>query len=169
MTTLVRLIVQTLTVVGIGATVTGCISVNLGPKGPDKSKNVVASAPRPPYQVLKGARADGAWQNPADGNSISYLSTCNEQSDPSLESATDEVVSALGTTKTLSHNTLEFDGREALNTVAEARVEGVPTKIHALVFKKNGCVYALSLIGLTKSFEKGEPYFDAFVKGFRAP
>ncbi len=169
MTIIKRFALSTLFVVGIGATSTGCISVNLGPKGPEKSKNVGVQAPLAPYQVLKGARADGAWQNPADGNSISYLSTCNEQSDPSLEIATDEVISALGNSKTLSQKKLEFDGREALDTLAEARVEGVPTKIHALVFKKNGCLYTLSLIGLTKSFDKGEPYFDAFVKGFRAP
>ena len=169
MTTLLSYALKTLFIVGIGATLTGCISVNLGPKTPEKSMNVAANAPSPPFQVLKGARADQAWQNPEDGNSISYLSTCNEQSDPSLEIATEEIVSGLGNTKTLSQKKSEFDGRDALDTIAEARVEGVPTKIHALVFKKNACVYTLSLIGLKKSFDRGEPYFAAFVKGFRAP
>lgn len=165
----IKTLVQLL-IVGIGATtLTACISVNIGPKGPEKSKNVVALAPPAPYQALKGARADGAWQNPQDGNSISYLSTCNEQSDPSLEAATEELISAFGSTKTLSQKKLEFDGRDALDTEAEARVEGVPTKIRALVYKKNGCLYTLSLIGVSKSFGKGIPAFESFVRGFQAP
>lgn len=146
-----------------------CISVNIGPKGPEKSKNVVFTAPSAPYQPVKGVKADGAWQNPQNGNSISYLSTCNEQVEPTLESATDEMVSVLGETKQLSQKKLEFDGRDALDTEAEARVEGVSTKIRALVFKKNGCLYTLSLIGVAKNFAKGVEPFETFVKGFQAP
>ncbi len=147
----------------------GCISVNLGPKGPSKSKNVNVQAPDAPYRQIKGSPADGAWQNPENGNSISYLSTCNEESDPSLEVATEEMISAFGETKQLSQKKLEFDGRDALDTEAEARVEGVPTKIRALVFKKNACLYTLSLIGVSKTFGKGEKPFNDFIKGFQAP
>ena len=147
----------------------GCVSVNLGPKGPSKSKNVAFITPGLPYRQIKGSPADGAWQNPENGNSISFLSTCNEESDPSLEAATDEMISAFGETKQLSQKKFEFDGRDALDTQAEARVEGVPTKIRALVFKKNACLYTLSLIGISKSFSKGEKPFDDFVKGFQAP
>jgi hypothetical protein len=147
----------------------GCISVNLGPKGPSKSKNVIFQAPSAPFKQIKGSPADGAWQNPENGNSISYLSTCNEEADPSLDAATDEMISAFADTKPLSQKKFEFDGREALDTEAEARVEGVPTKIRTLVFKKNGCLYTLSLIGISKSFAKGEKPFDDFVKGFQAP
>lgn len=151
------------------ACLSGCISVNLGPKGPEKSKNVVVTPPPAPFVEKKGFRADGAWQNPKTGTLISYLSTCNEQADPSLEAATDEVISAFGETKTLSQKKLEFNEREALETQAEARVEGVPTKIRALLFKKNGCLYTLTHLGLSKSFDKDTAYFDGFVKGFQAP
>lgn len=147
----------------------GCVSVNIGPKGPEKSKNVVFTPPPAPYTPIKGMHADGAWQNKANGNSISYLSTCNEQTDPSLDTATEDLISAFGETKQLSQKKLEFDGRDALDTEAEARVEGVPTKIRALVFKKNGCLYTLTLIGVAKTFEKGEAPFNDFVKGFQAP
>ena len=58
---------------------------------------------------------------------------------------------------------------DALDTEAEARVEGVPTKIRTLVFKKNGCLYTLSLIGISKNFDKGIEPFETFVKGFQAP
>jgi hypothetical protein len=151
------------------ALLSGCVSVSIGPKGPEKSKDVVFTAPKSPYKQVKGLRADDAWQNPENGDSISYFSTCNEQSDPTLENATDEMISAFGETKQLSQKKLEFNGRDALDTVGEARVEGVPTKIHALVFKKNGCLYTLSLIGLAKHFASGEKPFDDFVKGFQAP
>jgi hypothetical protein len=146
-----------------------CISVSIGPKGPEKSKNVKVVAPAAPFKEVKGLKADGAWQNANNGNSISYLSTCNEQADPTLEVATDEVISAFGETKQLSQKKLEFDGRDALDTEAEARVEGVPTKIRTLVFKKNGCLYTLSLIGIAKHFAKDGASFETFVKGFEAP
>jgi hypothetical protein len=158
-----------LLLIGPALLLSACISVNIGPKGPEKSKNVNLTPPPAPYQAVKGVKADGAWQNPHNGNSISYLSTCNEQSDPTLEIATDEMISAFGETKQLSQKKLEFDGRDALDTEAEARVEGVSTKIRALVFKKNGCLYTLSLIGVSKNFAKGVEPFENFVKGFQAP
>jgi hypothetical protein len=163
------LILKTIVPLSLFIALSGCISVNIGPKGPEKSKNVSVTPPDAPFEEIKGLRADGAWQNPQNGNSISYLSTCNEQSDPSLETATDEMIAAFGETKRLSQKKLVFDGRDALDTEAEARVEGVPTKIRALVFKKNGCLYTLSLIGVAKTFEKGQRPFEDFVKGFQAP
>lgn len=147
-----------------------CVSVNLGAgKGPERSTKVNYSAPGGPFHELKKTQADAAWQNSSNGNSISYLSTCNESADPSLENATDEMISVLGTTKTLSQKSYMFDGRAALDTEAEAKVEGVPTKMRTLVFKKNGCLYTLSFLGVTKSFDQDQKYFDAFVKGFSAP
>jgi hypothetical protein len=147
-----------------------CVSVNLGAgKGPERSQHVIFSAPGGPFQLLKSTQADAAWQNFSNGNSISYLSTCNESSDPSLETATDEMISVLGNTKTLSQKSYMFDSRAALDTEAEAKVEGVPTKMRTLVYKKNGCLYTLSFLGVTKTFDQDQKYFDTFVKGFSAP
>ena len=152
-----------------GALITGCISLNIGPKGPEKSASAVAKPPPSSYTELKGLRADGAWRNSKTGNTISYLSTCNDPADPSIEVATDEVLSGLGATKNLVQKKVEIEGREALDSEAEAHVEGIATKIRALIFKKNGCLYTLSLVGLAKSFESGEVDFEHFVKGFSAP
>ena len=151
------------------ALLSACISVNLGPKAPEKSKNVTFTRLPPIYRELKDVRADGAWRHAKNGNTISYLSTCNDPADPSLEVAAEEVVLAMGTPKNVSQKKLDFDGREALDTEAEARVEGVPTRIHALVFKKNACLYTLSLVGLAKSFAQGEADYAQFLKGFIAP
>lgn len=151
------------------ALASACVSVNLGGKGPERSKNVSYSAPGGPFQQLKKTEADAAWQNFSNGNSISYLSTCNESADPSLETATEEMISVLGSTRTLTQKSYMFDGRAALDTQAEAKVEGVPTKMRTLVFKKNGCLYTLSLLGVTKNFDQDQKYFDGFVRGFSAP
>lgn len=151
-------------------TTSACVSVNLGAgKSPERSRNVAFSAPGGPFHELKKTQADAAWQNSSNGNSISYLSTCNESSDPSLENATQEMISVLGDTKTLSQKSYMFDGRAALDTEAEAKVEGVPTKMRTLVYKKNGCLYTLSFLGVSKNFDQDQKYFDGFVKGFTAP
>src|SRR5690348_17044575 len=77
-------------VVVITMATSACVSVNLGPKGAERSRNVEFQAPGSPYTALKDTRADGAWQNTKNGNSISYFSTCNDPADPPLETVARE-------------------------------------------------------------------------------
>jgi len=146
-----------------------CISVNLGQKPGERSKNVEFTPPSPPYTPLKNTPADGAWENKKSGNSISYFSTCNDPSDPSLESVARDLFSGLSDMDTVSQSQPTFNGRGALQTEVEGKVDGVPTRIEALLFKKNGCTYTLSHVGLPKSFASDKKVFAEFLKGFQAP
>lgn len=146
-----------------------CVSVNIGPKGGEHSKNVQVAAPGLPYQPLKQSNADGAWQNSKNGNSISYFSTCNDPADPSIESASSDLMSELRELKVINQTRTVFNGREALDQEVEGRVEGIPTKIRAVVFKKNGCIYSMSFIGVSKAFDSDRSVFEEFLKGFKAP
>lgn len=147
----------------------GCVSVNIGPKGPVKSEGVAFVAPVSPFEVLKDAKADGAWKNARTGSSIGYLSSCGDASDTSLEGAMNEMFSGLQNLKTVSSEPTRFNGREALVSEVEGTAEGVRTRVRAIVFKKNGCLYTLSLVGLVNGFEQDRSIFDGFAKGFRAP
>jgi hypothetical protein len=154
---------------GIGLLSASCVSVNIGPKAGEHSKQVSFTAPPAPYQALKQTNADNAWQNPKNGNTISYFSTCNDPSDPSIESVGSDLLSELREAKEVSKATVLFNGREGLDQEVEGRVEGIPTKIRAMVFKKNGCVFSVSFIGVSRAFDSDRKVFNEFLKGFKAP
>lgn len=148
---------------------TSCVSVNIGPKGAQKSEGVTYNSPGSPFKQLENARADGAWLNSDNGNSISYLSTCNDPADPSLETAAREMVADLKDLQTIKSEVTTFNGREALDNEVEGKVEGVSTRIRSMIFKKNGCLYTISMVGITKTFDQDRSRFAEFLKGFRAP
>lgn len=146
-----------------------CVSVNI-PKGKiEKSKGVEFVAPTHPFERLDPAAADGAWQNKSNGNSISYFSSCGDPGDPSLETVSRELFSDLRNLKVLRSENLSFNGREALDSEVEGSLDGVPTRIHSLVFKKNGCLYTLSYIGVSRAFTSDQNQFEQFLRNFRAP
>lgn len=147
----------------------GCVSINLGPGKGEKSRGVTYAAPAAPFQPLENKRADGAWQNKSNGNSISYLSTCNDPTDPSLESVTQDLFSGLSDLKIVTNYSRTFNGRDALESEVEGQLDGVPTRISSIVFKKNNCLYTLSYIGVARFFAEDKDKFEEFKKSFEAP
>lgn len=154
---------------GLTTMLTSCLSVNIGPKGPDRSAHVVLKMPPKPYEQLNDEHADGAWQNRKNGNSISYLSICNDASDPSLESVSRELLSELVDVRMIHLGSTTFNARDAIDQEYEGKVDGILTHIRAVIFKKNGCTYTLSYIGVPHSFDADRTLFDNFLKGFQAP
>lgn len=149
--------------------VSACVSVNIGPKSGERSKGVSFNVPGAPYQNLKESQADGAWQNRRNGNSISYFSTCNDPADPPLEFAARELFNELKDMSVVRNGQATFNGREALDQEVEGKVDGIITRVRALVFKKNGCLYTLSYIGVPRAFEADRNVFNEFLRGFQAP
>jgi hypothetical protein len=63
---------------------------------------------------------------------------------------------------------ITMSGREALHTVAEAQLDGVPIRFEAFILKKDGCVFDLQYVAAPDRFEQGRPTFEQVVKGFDA-
>lgn len=148
----------------------GCISVNLG--GKDESKRaagVQVTEPTSPFEVDKRMDVDGSWKNHKNGNSISYISDCQDPSDPPLEGIIDGALAGLNELKLESNESPTIQGREARRVMASGKVDGVPSKIDLLVFKRNHCIYILSYVGVQKAFSENFAQFDKFISGFRAP
>jgi len=146
-----------------------CVSVSIGPKDGERSKGVQFTDPPAPYKALKDAHADGAWQNAQNGNSISYFSTCNDPADAPLETVSRDLFGGLQDMKQIKRATTVYNGREALDEEVEGKVDGILTRVHAVLFKKNGCTYALSFIGVARAFEQDRSIFEHFLREFRAP
>lgn len=56
--------------------------------------------------------------------------------------------------------------REALHTVVEAKLDGVPMMLDLYVMKRNGCIFDLSFAAPPAHFGDGSPAFSQFVQGF---
>lgn len=147
----------------------GCVSVQL-PGGKIKSaEGVQLVEPSKPFKSIKAVNADKTWLSDKTGNTISYLSDCGGTNDPSLQSLESESLSALNKLHVISSDSSNYNGREALQTVATGEIDGVAVKLHLLFFKKNGCNYTLSYGGVQKQFATELNYFEIFKEKFKAP
>ncbi|MEO7095331.1 MAG: hypothetical protein ABI175_18890 [Polyangiales bacterium] len=61
---------------------------------------------------------------------------------------------------------LPLDGREALHTRLDAKLDGVLMSLDIYVFKKDGCVYDLVYVAYPDRFPRGVSGFASFVAGF---
>jgi hypothetical protein len=66
------------------------------------------------------------------------------------------------TTQTL----VPLDGREALQTVISAKLDGVKKTVEVWVMKKDGCVYDLIYVAEPSAYEHGVPDFRRFASSF---
>ncbi|WP_413582664.1 hypothetical protein [Bdellovibrio sp. HCB288] len=146
-----------------------CVSVEL-PSGKSKpAKDVEFSEPGSPFKTFKTKNVDRAWQSAKTGNTISYLSECGSNADPSLQTLETESLSAINKLEILKQETTTYNGREARQSVSAGTVDGVPVALALVVFKKNGCNYTLSYGGVEKQFNSEFPVFEKFKAEFKAP
>jgi hypothetical protein len=146
-----------------------CVSVKLAQPDAKRATGVKFEAPRAPFTADSRKEVDASWQNPNNGNLISYLSDCTDQSDPSLESIVQGALGGLTEMHFDKKETLTMQGREARRVVVSGKVDGVPSQIDMLAFKRDSCIYILSYVGVQKAFAGDHAAFDKFVEGFRAP
>jgi hypothetical protein len=60
-----------------------------------------------------------------------------------------------------------FDGREAMHTLLDAKLDGVPMRFEVWVLKKDGCVYDLLFLAPPEEFARGREDFHRVVQSFR--
>jgi len=146
-----------------------CVSVGISGGKISRAKAVQARPPGFPFQDAEGDTLDHIWKNPRNGNSISYLSECTDTADPDLETVQQGILRSVQKLQVVSSETIEFNDREALHTHARGKVDGVSTDMELLIFKKNGCIYTLNYVGVSRHFESNQKNFAEFLKTFKAP
>ncbi len=148
--------------------ISACVSVSLTAKM-SKSEDVKFIPPGGRFERIKSQGADEAWQDKKFGNSISFLSSCNDPADPSLENIERDMLGSFDSVKILNTSLAFFDGREGRRTQAQGTIDGIQTTMEMLTFKKNNCTYSISYVSVSKNFELDLPAFHTFLKGFKAP
>ena len=96
-----------------------------------------------------------AWHNPALAAGILVNSHCEGVKDAPLEGLTGELMMGSTEREVLSQTLKPFAGREALETIALAKIDGVPRQRALFVLKKDGCVYDVVYDAPPQRFEAG--------------
>lgn len=156
-----------------------CVSVNIGPGKTEKSKGVTFNAPTGSFKGIANERADSAWNNPATGSTIAYQSNCGDAADLELESIAQDLFAGFEQSKILRNERIPFDGREGLEREVEGKVDGIITRVRAIIYKKNKCSYVLTHVALAaarvadnsrKAAVNGDSaQFERFATSFKAP
>jgi len=149
--------------------VSGCVTVDVGSSKSEPAKNVSYDDPQNPFEKSKTKTSDHLWLSHRTGNSISYLSDCGATQEPTLEQLESEALSSLSELKVLNTQKIQYNHREALKTMVEGRVDGVPVKMNLVTLKKNNCNYTLVYGAVSKNFETEISHFEKFVGSFKAP
>ncbi len=143
----------------------GCVSVNLPTSKPTKSKDVSYQEPGSPFRASHSLNSDKIWESSQTANTISYYSSCSEN-EPSLKSSLTSSLQGLENFKIISQNNINFNEREAIESVVDGELEGVPVKLKIVVFKKNSCSYHVTYVSLKENFNKEVAQFDKFKSSF---
>jgi len=99
---------------------------------------------------------------------IAVGARCGKDNDVPLRALTAHLFLQFTDREIESQQVIPFDGREAIRTVLDAKLDGVPQKFNVWVLKKDGCVYDLQLIAPPEHYAVAAPPFEQFVRGFSA-
>src|ERR1700722_6628503 len=91
----------------------GCVSVSVATKKAVHATGVQFTPPEAPFEKATADNVDEIWRNPKNGNAISFLSDCGDDSDPSLPSIEAGVLSGLYPYSYQSQSDATFEGRAA--------------------------------------------------------
>jgi len=110
--------------------------------------------------------ADVSFVNADLGATIYVDNSCHRYADASLHVLANHLFFGFEDIDILEQQILEMDDREALQRVAEARLDGVLVKVGMTVIKKNSCIFDLIVVSPKDSFDSA--YFDyvGVVDGF---
>ena len=113
---------------------------------------------------------DGAagYYNAANGGIILSYASCRDDAEATpLSSLTAHMLVGYSERRERSSALISFAHREALRSVIDAKLDGVPIVLDLYVFKSNGCIFDLSFVAPPASYDAGLADFRRFVEGFQ--
>ncbi len=110
---------------------------------------------------------DLAWHNSSKEAVIHVDSDCDPALDIPLTALRSHLMIGFTERELVAEERVPMDGREALRTRFNAKLDGVPRLILLQILKKDGCVYDFGLITPPgPSFEAALPDFEQVLAGF---
>jgi len=119
------------------------------------------------WQRVTATDAALAYRNENGHGTILINARCGlDGDDVPLRSLTQHLFLQFTDREVKTQKVVPFDGREAMHTQLEAKLDGVPMSYDVWVLKKDGCIYDLLYVALPTSFQHERASFDALVRGF---
>jgi hypothetical protein len=121
----------------------------------------------PEWKVVTQQDGMTGFFNAANGGVILSNATCRDDAEATpLASLMDHLLVGYTERHERSSEVLSFSRREALRSVTDAKLDGVPVVLDLYVIKSNGCIFDLSYVAPTAGYELGLADFQHFLKGF---
>lgn len=112
------------------------------------------------------AENDLAWSARQSAHLLSANAVCEDHGDPSLEVLTNHLVFGFTERELKDRKALSLDGRDALDSRYEVKLDGVPVELRLVVLKKNGCVHDFAYVAPLGRYEDKAKDFERLVEGF---
>jgi hypothetical protein len=123
--------------------------------------------PLPQWKLLRHDGAQLSFFSSTHRAVISTNATCRDDADATpLPTLTRHLLIGYTERRVLSEETRHLDGREALRSVVQAKLDGVPIVLDLWVLKRNGCIFDLSLAAPPDEYAMVANDFARFVSEF---
>lgn len=132
----------------------------------DRHVDYRVGAPGVGWRQVQLETSNISWFNDAIGAGLLVNSHCEGVQDSPLEGLTGELL--IGTTEReiLEQTVRPWAGREAMETIATGKLDGVARKHALFVVKKDGCVYDIVYDAPVSNFDVGYPDYVTVRDGF---
>ena len=104
----------------------------------------------------------------AGGGVIAAIGSCHQLEDVSLEVLTNHLLLGFDERHVTRQSVVVLDGRRALKSRVDGRIDGVPVRLELVVVRKDDCTYDLQLVAGPEVFEARSSDFERFVAAFKA-
>ncbi len=128
----------------------------------------VAAPDASQWQQLKFAGNDLAWVHLGSAHVLSMNATCQDHGDPGLDVLTTHLMFGFSERTLKSRTQQLLDGREAMLSNYEAKLDGVPVEIDVAVLKKDDCVHDFIYVSPPGRAQEHKPEFDRLLSQFTA-
>ena len=119
------------------------------------------------WKLLSVKSVNLAFYNNINNGIIYITGKCKKSSDAPLFVLRTHLLIGFKDKKFLKSEKLIIEGREALNSIVIAKLDGVKRKINYFVLKKDGCLYDLVLISPIEYFNSNNREFLELIKNFK--
>jgi len=133
----------------------------------DKKNAYRIEAPGKAWKQIESEDTNLAFFNDSLNAVIMVNSTCDEYKDAPASALTGHLFIGIEDRKVLEQQKVMLDGREAVYTLVEGKLDGAPVKLATYVLVKNYCIYDLAYSAPPASFERGLPYLKNIADKFK--
>ncbi len=122
--------------------------------------------PGPGWRRVSLADNDLAWVQDRSGHTLAVNSTCRDYHDVPLSALVRQQMMGFTQTERVEQREEPVDGRGALFTRWNARMDGVPVELGLWTLKKDGCIYDFTYTSPLGAYDAEAGALTRLVQGF---